>query len=442
MRGGEVRGAGVRGCVGAMVLGAVVLGALVLGARRAEAQTPVTMPVTMEQAVRAAIERHPAIREASARVDEARGLAQQAGTAANPAIGYLVDDLGTGNGSPAGKHGAFIEMPIALGGRLGAARAAGDALVAARGASLDVVRRQVIAEARARWLAAAMAARRLDVHESLATLAEESIDIAGKLFNVGLVDRADILDAEAAAAEARAHRGEAASALDAAWEQLAGIMGEPSLVRTRAPELPDLPALNRAEARARLLAESPVIEAARLEVERQRALVVSAQKMAWPDLTLKAAGWFDRERRQGTATAKGWGFGAEAGFRLPLFDRRAGHVLAATANVRVAEAALQRIEEAVHDDFSRAWAGYSGAVARVAAIRDDVLPRAEAAHQMYLEDFQQMSSPYPHVLTARERLIRSRLALSEALEEAWLSWIRIDIGFESLCSICPTLGKS
>lgn len=415
-------GAQVLRCSGALVLGALVLGALLLDASSAFAQPA----LTMDEAVRVAVERHPAIREAAARVDEARGLARQAGTARNPMVGYLVDDLGTGNGAPAGKHGAFVEVPIALGGRLGAARAAGDALVASREAALELARRQVVADARARWVAVAVAARRLDVQTSLATLAEEGVDIAGKLYNVGLIDRADILDAEAAAAEARAHREETRAALDAAWEQLANILGQPDLNRAQAPQLPDLPMAARDEARARILAASPALAVARLEIARQRALVSSAQKGIWPDLSLKAEGWFDRERVSTGGSAKGWGFGAEAGFRLPIFDRNAGQVLAAGAGVRVAEAALERMQASVADGFAQAWADYAGAMARAKTLEEDVLPRAEEAYRLYFENFQQMSSPYPQVLMARERLIRTRQALSDALEEAWLSWIRME----------------
>ena len=404
-----------------------VVFALVLGAGSAFAQAP----LTMEAAVQVATERHPAIREAAARVDEARGLARQAGAPRNPVAGYLADDLGTGNGSPAGKHGGFVEVPIALGGRLGAARAAGDALVASREAALESVRRSVVADARSRWLAVAIAARQLENQESLATLAVESVDIAGKLFNVGLVDRADVLDSEAALAEARAHRDEAKAALDAAWEQLANIMGQPDLSRARAPQLPDVPALSRDDARARLMAESPMLAGARLEIARQRTLVTSAQKGVWPDLALKAETWFDRERTSG-GSAKGWGFGAEAGVRLPIFDRNAGQVLAANASVRAAEAALDRTEATMADTFATLWADYTSATARAKALQDDVLPRAEEAYRLYLENFQQMASPYPQVLMARERLIRTREALAEALELAWKSWIGILNGAQGL----------
>lgn len=413
-------------CAGALVLWCS--GAVVLSAGSAFAQSP----ITMDQVVRVAIERHPAIREAAARVDEARGLARQAGTGSNPEVGYFVDDLGTGNGAPAGKHGAFLEVPIALGGRLGAARTAGDAMVASREAALGVVRRAVIVDAGTRWLAVAVAARRADAESSLATLAEEGVDIAGKLYNVGLIDRADVLDAEAAAAEARAHRDDARAALDAAWEHLANIIGQPDLDRSRAPQLPDLPALTRDEARARVMASSPELEAARRGVARQQALMSSAQKGVWPDLTLKGEAWFDRERGPDEARAKGWGFGAEAGIRLPIVNRNTGNILAAGAAVRAAEAALARVDTEMTDAFAEAWAAYAGAAARATALETDVLPRAEEAYRLYLENFQQMSSSYPQVLMARERLIRTRQALAEALEQAWINWIRLALHLEHL----------
>ena len=55
-----------------------------------------------------------------------------------------------------------------------------------------------------------------------------------------------------------------------------------------------------------------------------------------------------------------------------------------------------------------------------------MLPWAEEAYRLYLENFQQMATPYPQVLMARERIIRTREAISDALEQAWLSWVALD----------------
>jgi len=84
------------------------------------------------------------------------------------------------------------------------------------------------------------------------------------------------------------------------------------------------------------------------------------------------------------------------------------------------------------DTFATLWADYTSATARAKALQDDVLPRAEEAYRLYLENFQQMASPYPQVLMARERLIRTREALAEALELAWKSWIGILNGAQGL----------
>jgi len=37
-----------------------------------------------------------------------------------------------------------------------------------------------------------------------------------------------------------------------------------------------------------------------------------------------------------------------------------------------------------------------------------------------------MASPYPQVLMARERIIRTREAIADALEQAWLNWVTLD----------------
>lgn len=381
---------------------------------------------TMAEVERLAAERHPAIREAEARVDEARGLARQAGTMRNPVAGVLTDDLGTGDGQPAGKYGVFVEQLVPLNGRLATAREAGEALVAMREAELLAARRRVQADVRARYVEVAGAAERLAQREALVTLAGEGVDIAGKLFNVGLIDRADVLDAEAAAAEQRLHRDEARAALDAAWARLTLSAGGQTLDRTRAPALESaLAELAHDSARARVISENPSLESARREVARQRALVTVAQRGTWPELSLKGEAWFDRER-VAPGQARGWGFGAEAGIRVPLFDRNAGNMLAATAGVRVAEAALEHQQLQLEDAFARVWQAYASALARVQTLEKDVLPRAEESHRLYLANFQQMASPYPQVLVAQERVIRLREELVTAREALWRSWVQLD----------------
>jgi len=403
--------------------------AMTLCPAAAFAQSPAPLPappLTMTEVERLAAERHPAIQEAAARVDEARGLARQAGTMRNPMVGVLTDDLGTGEGHPAGKYGVFVEQSIPLRGRLATAREAGDALTAMREVEWLAVRRRVQADVGARYVAVAGAVERLTQRDVLVTLAAEGVDMAGKLFNVGLIDRGDVLDAEAAAAEQRLHRDEARVELDAAWVRLSLATGGHMFDRTRAPALESgLAELVHDVAKARVIRENPSLESARRLVARQRAMVNSARRGTWPELSLKGEAWFDRERTT-AGQARGWGFGAEAGIRVPLFDRNAGNILAATAGVRVAEASLAHRQLQVEDAFARAWQSYASAVARVQTLEKDVLPRAEESHRLYLTNFQQMASPYPQVLVAQARVIRLREELVTARESLWRSWAQLD----------------
>lgn len=380
------------------------------------------MPLDRLEVERLALERHPMLREAAARVEEARGLARQAGAMRNPVVGATADDLATGDGRTAGKWGGFISQDFALGGRLGAARAAGDALTARREAEEVAARQEVLADVRERWVRLLIAGRTVAVDEGLATLAEESVDIANKLYNVGLIDRADVLDAEAALAEAVAHRAAARADVEAAWLRLEVVTGP--LDRTRIPQAIEVPVVTREGVIALARERAPEVVVARRELERQRALLAAADRSASPDLELKAEGWFDRERRTSGA-AKGWGFGAEAGLRLPLWNRFDGQKAAADAAVRAAEAGLAVASASIEDAVTDAWADYEATRVRAAALEANVLPRAEEAYRLYLENFQTMSSPYPQVLMSRERIMRVRLEYLEALDAGWHAWIRL-----------------
>src|SRR5262245_34877420 len=83
---------------------------------------PEGLPLTLSDLQRLALANSPAIRQAAAKVEEARGAALQAGLPPNPNIGYEGDTMAT-NAGP-GYQGAFFELALKTGNKLQLARAA------------------------------------------------------------------------------------------------------------------------------------------------------------------------------------------------------------------------------------------------------------------------------------------------------------------------------
>jgi cobalt-zinc-cadmium efflux system outer membrane protein len=404
------------------MLRAWVLGAMVLGAGAASAQVPA--PLTLAALEARAIERHPAVREAAARLDEARALASQAGAWENPSLGGGASEL-RWRESPSGTWGAFVEQTFSLGGKRSADRDAAALAAAVREAELDLARLRVRVNVRTAYLEVAGAAERLSVLERLTATAEETVVIAKQLVNVGLADRPDVLEAEAEVARHRAAVVAARAHQSAAWRRLAASVADLSLT-PHAVTVPDgVPVLDRQRSLDDILSTSPDLRSADAAVARERAGVTVESRRTFPDLTMRGAASWNREQFSSRAVAKGWEFGVEAGFTLPLFNRNRHGVLAARSAVTASEAAAARMRLDIEYRFVSVFEEYEAARVLAETLKTEVLPKLEEAHRLHLEGYQRMATPYPQVLMAQRMLATTTGEYVEALEQARLAAARV-----------------
>lgn len=402
--------------------GALVLGTLVFGAGRGAAQTPA--PLALASLEARAIERHPAVREASARLDEARALASQAGAWDNPSVGGGASELRRRE-SPSGTWGAFVEQTFSLGGKRGADRAAAGAEAAVRQVELDMATLRVRIGVRAAYLEVAAAAERLAVAERLTTTAEETVVIAKQLVNVGLADKPDVLEAEAEVARHRAAVVAARSHQGAAWRRLAASVADLTLV-PQPIDLPGgVPVLDRQRSLDEILSASPEVKSADAIVARERAGVTVETRRTFSDLTMRGEVGWNREQFSSRAQAKGWEFGVEAGVTLPLFNRNRSGVIAARSAVTAAEAAAAGVRLEIEHRFATAFEEYEAARILAEALKTEVLPKLEEAYRLHREGYQRMATPYPQVLMAQRMIASTTGEYVEALEHAWQAAVRV-----------------
>lgn len=367
-----------------------------------------------------ALARHPAVRRASAEVDAARGRAKQAGAWSNPIVGGSLGEWRPRE-TPSGVYGGFVEQMIPLGGKLAAASAAGQADVALADSHLSAAQQRVVAAVREHYYHVVVAEERLAVSTRLRTLAVQSARTAQQLFNVGIADRPDVLNAEAEAAHARAEVVAAQAARDAAWRQLGAAVAEPSLApRALAVGIADaLPVLNRDEAFAQVVSENGAMAMATRSAALARASVKVEQTATRPDVFIRADAGSNRESSNGRAI--GPQLGIEAGVSIPLFNRNRGGIGAATSAVIGADAAVDELRLDLESRFADVFAQYEGARARVSAYRTDILPRAEQAYELQQAKYQEMVAPYLGVLQAQRVLFQMHEQYLDAIDRAWMA---------------------
>ena len=70
--------------------------------------------------------------------------------------------------------------------------------------------------------------------------------------------------------------------------------------------------------------------------------------------------------------------------RIPIFDRNPGNVESARAELERAQSEIERVKLSLRARLAAAYRTYLDSVALVDKDRNEVLPRAEQAHDLYL----------------------------------------------------------
>ncbi len=420
----------------------------------AGAQVPERL--TLEEAVRRALQVHPQIQAARARSAAARAAGEEVSAQRLPQLTLLGSAIRFEEPMiVAPLHGLDIRNPPVFdrtliqgsvnlsftlfdggvrGGRVGAARA--EAKRAAFEESM--VEGGLIVEAARRYLEVLTASGVLDARrEGVAALRAESLRVDRALAE-GRAARLQVLQVAAALAQARAEEVAAAGKLEVARNELARVMGLESWteelgslgeVKIRRAALPDVEELRR-----RVRQSNPELLAALHRVQAARSSRAFALAQWLPQLDV-VGGYLGFGSGQGDFLAE-WQFGARLSYPLFSGGARAAAVRRAGYEVAAAEAVRGEVEERLMDALDRAVAAYREAEARVAAgetavVQFEELKRIE---RLRLEtgvgtelDFLRAEADLRRAqaawLEARHALLLSRIQLARLTGELDLGWL-------------------
>ena len=378
-----------------------------------------SQPLTLEALEQIALQRHPELAAAAARVESARAEAEQAGAWSNPTIGYVGDEIAGGKINRGGEHGVFVTQTIPLGGRLRVSREALEAGAAVEAARQARARAMVLTRVRIAYYEAVAAQQRVDVRERLQRLAGEALATSKQLFNVGLADRPDVLGSEIAASMSALDLEDARRALARAWQSLQAAAGDRALPQQPLASGDDpLPAQARDAALAAALAASPELAEARAAaIQAEREVDVAGHAVS-PELVLNGGPRYNRELLEPDLKPVGLEWSVEAGVTLPLFNRNAQGRTAATSRLAAARQDVAAVELRLTAEFARLFETFSSARHRAETYRTEILPRAEEAYRLYLERFKEMGAEYTQVLMAQRALFEASDRQVDALEAA------------------------
>lgn len=391
---------------------------LVLAPSRAQAQTPSApaATLTLEELQQIALENNPTLAQATANIRSAEGRKKQSGLYPNPTVGYQGEQI-RGGSQGGGEQGFFIQQNIVLGGKLGLNRKIFEQERNQAQAEADEQKLRVLSNVRMSYVQALAAQETLELRRNLSKLAQDAVEASHQLANVGQADAPDVLESEVEAQQAELAVTMAEQNQQRVWKQLAAVVGKHDLPITKlSGSLEDIPQVNTDELLARILAESPAVKIANLGVSKAEAALVRAKREPIPDLQLRGGLEQNRELSQLSGRRIGLQGFADVGVQIPIFNRNQGNVESDKADLERARRELERVRLLLRERAASVVQNYVTSQNAVQRYKNQMIPRARQAYEMYMKKYHDMAAAYPQVLIAQRTLMQLEVAYITSLE--------------------------
>lgn len=381
--------------------------------------------LTLQDLERMALERNPTIGQAKADVDAAAGRVKQAGLYPNPVLSAVGEEISAGPIIRGGEFGGGVQQRIVTAGKLGLSQKVAQQEKAITEEAAKAQRQRVLNAVRALYYQALGDQYRIQVRTNLAKLAGEAVRISTELRNVGQADQPDQLAAEVEAERIQLELSDATDRQERTWRQLAAVINDPSLRPTPLEgNLESVPRLDVEQALAAIYADSPELRAASIDVSRAELALNRAKKEKIPDIIISGGVRHNNELLEqdigGTIRRPVGQEGFfDISFEIPIFNRNQGNVAAARAGVDKAKLEVDRTKLALRSRLAEVFREYQTALTRTDRYKQEVLPKAQRAYELYLNNFRQMAAAYPQALIAQRNLFQLQDDYVNALVSVW-----------------------
>jgi len=391
--------------------------ALFLTALPGRAQSPASeqKTITLEELQQMALQNNPTFRQSAANIQAAKGRKRQSGSYPNPTVGYQGEQI-RGGSFHGGEHGFFVQQDIVLGGKLGLNRQIFDQELKQAETEAEEQKLRVVTNVRMSYTQALAAQQALKLRQDLSKLADDGVETSHQLANVGQADAPDVLESEVEEQQAQLAVTMAEQNRQRVWKALAAVVGNPQLpLMNLEGKLEDTPPVNADELVEKIVNESPAVRIAELGVKRAEAALARAKRESIPDLQLRGGMQQNGELLSNGRAVGLQGF-ADVGVKIPIFDRNQGNIAAAKADAERAKREVERVKLVLRERAASVVQNYAFSQTAVDRYKNQMIPRAQKAYEMYIKKYQQMAAAYPQVLIAQRTLMQLEVSYITALE--------------------------
>jgi len=387
------------------------------GQAQAQAPAPDQKTITLEELQQMALQNNPTLAQATANIRAAEGRKQQSGLYPNPTVGYQGEEI-RGGSFRGGEQGFFVQQNIVTAGKLGLNRNIFEQEKRQAETEADEQKLRVATNVKMSYIQALAAQQTLELRHNLSKLAQDAVETSRQLANVGQADAPDVLEAEVEGQQADLAVTMAEQNQQRVWKELAAVVGNPHLHLTRLEgTLEDMPPVDADNFVEKIVNESPAVKIAELGVKKAEASLARAKREPIPDLQLRA-GMQQNLELLGNGRPTGLEGFADVGVQIPIFNRNQGSIATSKADLERAQREVERVKLALRERAASIVQNYAYSQAAAARYKNEMIPRAQKAYEMYAKKYQQMAAAYPQVLIAQRTLMQLQVAYVNALESS------------------------
>ena len=386
-------------------------------AGRAQSPASEQKTITLEELQQMALQNNPTFAQSAVNIQAAEGRKKQSGLYPNPTVGYQGEQI-RGGSFHGGEQGFFVQQDIVLGGKLGLNRAIFDQELKQAETEAEEQKMRVVTNVRMSYIQALAAQQTLELWQSLSKLADDAVETSHRLSNVGQADAPDVLESEVEAQQAELAVTMAEQNQQRIWKALSAVVGNPRLPLMRLEgKLEDTPPINADELVEKIANDSPAVRIAEIGVKRAEATLARAKRESIPDLQIRGGmqqnGELLPEPNGKPVGLQGF---ADVGVRIPIFNRNQGNVATARADVERAKREVERVKLVLRERAAIVVQNYAFSQTAVDRYKNQMIPRAQKAYELYAKKYQEMASAYPQVLIAQRTLMQLEVSYITALE--------------------------
>src|SRR5258706_8712776 len=393
--------------------------ALFLVALPSRAQAPASEQriITLEELQELALQNNPTFAQSAANIRAAEGRKKQSGSYPNPTVGYQGEQI-RGGSFHGGEQGFFIQQDIVMGGKLDLNREIFGQELKQAETEAEEQKLRVVTNVGMSYIQALAAQQTLELRQNLSKLADDAVETSHQLANVGQADAPDVLESEVEAQQAQLAVTMAEQSQRRVWKALAAVVGNPRLPLMRLEgKLEDTPPANTDELVERIVNDSPAVRIAELGVKRAEAALVRTKREPIPDLQLRGGLQQNGELLSGpNGRSVGLQAFASAGVSIPIFNRNQGNIATARADAERARREVERVKLLLRERAASVVQNYTFSQTAVDRYKNQMVPRAQKAYEMYSKKYQEIAAAYPQVLIAQRILMQLEGSYVTALE--------------------------